>query len=156
MASYTATVNWTRDDAAFSDGQYSRSHDITFDGGITVAGSSSPHVVKLPLSREDAIDPEEMLVAALSSCHMLTFLDLARRAGFVIDAYNDKAEGKMGKDERGRYAVTQVKLNPVIIWSGDKQPEPEEIRELHHKAHELCFIANSFRGDIAIPGGEAN
>lgn len=156
MAGYVATINWTRDDAAFSDGQYSRAHEISFDGGITVAGSSSPHVVKLPLSREDAIDPEEMLVAALSSCHMLTFLDIARRAGFVIDAYSDQAVGVMGKDERGRYAVTQVRLNPIIIWSGAKQPEPEEIRELHHKAHELCFIANSFRGDIAIGGGEAH
>lgn len=156
MASYTATINWTRDDATFSDGQYSRAHDVSFDGGISFLGSSSPHVVKVPLSRQDAVDPEEMLVAALSSCHMLTFLDLARRAGFVIDAYNDVAEGKMGKDERGRLAVTQVKLNPIIIWAGDKQPAPEEIRELHHKAHEACFIANSFRGDIAIGGGEAH
>lgn len=156
MASYTATILWTRDDAVFTDGQYSRAHEITFDGGITIAGSSSPHVVKLPLSREDAVDPEEMLVASLSSCHMLTFLDIARRAGFAIDAYSDVAEGKMGKDERGRLAVTQVKLNPVILWSGEKQPAPEEVRELHHKAHELCFIANSFRGDIAIGGGEAH
>lgn len=156
MAAYTATITWMREDAAFSDGQYSRAHEITFDGGVTVAGSSSPHVVKLPLSREDAVDPEEMLVASLSSCHMLTFLDLARRAGFVIDAYNDKAEGKMGKDERGRLAVTQVKLSPIIVWGGDKRPAPEEIRELHHKAHELCFIANSFRGDIAIAEGEAH
>jgi len=156
MASYTATVIWTRDDATFSDGQYSRAHDISFDGGISFAGSSSPHVVKVPLSREDAVDPEEMLVASLSSCHMLTFLDIARRAGFVIDAYSDVAEGKMSKDERGRLAVTQVKLNPIIIWGGDKEPAPEEIRELHHKAHEACFIANSFRGDIAIGGGEAH
>ena len=156
MAAYTATINWTRDDATFSDGQYSRAHDVSFDGGISFVGSSSPHVVKLPLSRADAVDPEEMLVAALSSCHMLTFLDIARRAGFVIDAYNDVAEGKMGKDERGRLAVTQVKLNPIILWSGEKQPAPEEIRELHHKAHEACFIANSFRGDIAIGGGEAH
>jgi organic hydroperoxide reductase OsmC/OhrA len=156
MAAYTATLLWTRDDAAFSDGQYSRAHEISFDGGVTMAASSSPHVVKLPLSRADAVDPEEMLVASLSSCHMLFFLDFARRAGFVIDAYNDKAEGVMGKDERGRMAMTQVKLNPVIIWGGDKTPAPEEIRELHHKAHEACFIANSFRGDIAIGGGEAH
>ena len=156
MASYTATVLWTRDDAAFTDGQYSRAHEIAFDGGVTMPASSSPHVVKLPLSREDAVDPEEMLVASLSSCHMLFFLDFSRRAGFVIDAYSDQAEGVMGKDERGRIAMTQVKLNPQIAWAGDKQPAPEEIRELHHKAHEACFIANSFRGDIAIVGGEAN
>jgi organic hydroperoxide reductase OsmC/OhrA len=153
---YTATVTWERGDAVFSDGQYSRAHEIEFDGGVTVAGSSSPHVVKLPLSREDAVDPEEMLVASLSTCHMLFVLDFARRAGFVIDTYIDQAEGVMGKDERGRMAVTQVRLNPYIEWSGDKQPTPEEIRELHHKSHEACFIANSFRGDIAIAGGEAN
>ena len=80
MANYTATVAWGRGDQPFTDGQYTRAHEISFDGGITVAGSSSPHVVKLPLSREDAIDPEEMLIASLSSCHMLFFLDFARRA----------------------------------------------------------------------------
>lgn len=156
MTSYTATVLWTRDDAAFTDGQYSRAHEIAFDGGVTIPASSSPHIVKLPLSREDAVDPEEMFVASLSSCHMLFFLDFSRRAGFVIDAYSDQAEGVMGKDERGRIAMTQVKLNPIVIWAGDKQPAPEDVRELHHKAHEACFIANSFRGDVAIGGGEAH
>ena len=156
MASYTASLIWTRDAAAFTDGQYSRAHEIAFDGGVTMPASSSPHVVKLPLSREDAVDPEEMLVASLSSCHMLFFLDFSRRAGFVIDAYSDQAEGVMGKDERGRIAMTQVKLNPIVIWAGEKQPAPEEVRELHHKAHEACFIANSFRGDVAIGGGEAH
>lgn len=156
MSSHTATLLWTRDDAVFTDGKYSRAHEISFDGGITIAGSSSPSVVKLPLSREDAVDPEEIFVAALASCHMLFFLDFARRAGYVIDAYQDKAEGVIGKDERGRMAVTQVRLNPVVIWGGDKEPAPEEIRELHHKSHEACFIANSFRGDVAIGGGEAH
>jgi organic hydroperoxide reductase OsmC/OhrA len=156
MAAYTATVIWERGDAVFTDGRYSRAHEISFDGGVTMPGSSSPHVVKLPLSREDAVDPEEMLVASLSTCHMLFLLDFARRAGYVIDSYVDVAEGAMGKDDRGRMAVTQVRLNPEISWSGDKQPTPEEIRELHHKSHEACFIANSFRGNIAIAGGEAN
>lgn len=156
MAVYTATVSWTRGEQNFLDRKYSRAHEIRFDGGTVVPGSSSPHVVKLPLSREDAVDPEEMLVASLSMCHMLFFLDFASRAGFVIDQYVDAAEGVMGKDERGRIAMTQVKLNPAIEWSGEKQPAPEEIRELHHKSHEVCFIANSFRGDVVIPGGEAN
>lgn len=156
MAAYTATLNWFRGEAPFSDGQYSRAHEISFDGGVTMPASSSPHVVKLPLSRADAVDPEEMLVASLASCHMLFFLDFSRRAGFVVDAYQDKPEGVMGKDERGRIAVTQVKLNPVVIWAGEKRPAPEEVRELHHKSHEACFIANSFRGDIAIGGGEAH
>jgi organic hydroperoxide reductase OsmC/OhrA len=156
MATYTASLTWERGDAVFTDGKYSRAHEISFDGGITVAASASPHVVKLPLSREDAVDPEEMLVAALASCHMLFFLDFARRDGYVIDAYVDRAEGVMGKDERGRIAMTQIKLDPHVIWGGEKQPTPEELRELHHKAHEACFIANSFRGDVAIAGGEAH
>jgi len=156
MAAYTATLTWVRGDETFADGKYSRGHEIAFDGGVTMPASSSPHVVKLPLSREDAVDPEEMLVASLSSCHMLFFLDFARRAGFVVDAYVDQAEGVMGKDDRGRIAMTKVKLNPQIAWSGEKTPAPEEIRELHHKAHEACFIANSFRGDVAIAEGEAH
>ncbi|PZO51150.1 MAG: peroxiredoxin [Alphaproteobacteria bacterium] len=156
MDAYTATLSWFRNDELFSDGKYSRAHEIAFDGGVTMPASSSPHVVRVPLSREDAVDPEEMFVASLSSCHMLFFLDFARRGGFVVDVYVDNAEGVMGKDERGRMAMTQVRLNPEIAWSGEKQPTPEEIRELHHKAHEACFIANSFRGDVAIADGEAH
>jgi organic hydroperoxide reductase OsmC/OhrA len=156
MSTYTATLTWRRGAQPFSDGKYSRAHEIAFDGGVTMPASSSPHVVRVPLSREDAVDPEEMLVAALSSCHALFFLDFARRAGFVIDSYVDKAEGIMGKDERGRTAMTQVRLNPEIVWAGDNKPSPEQLRELHHRSHEACFIANSFRGDIAIAGGEAH
>lgn len=156
MAAYTATVSWARGEQPFSDGAYSRAHEIAFDGGVTILGSASPHVVRPPLSREDAVDPEEMFVASLSMCHMLWFLDFARKAGFVVDSYVDRAEGKMGKDERGKIALTQVKLNPSIEWSGERRPAPEEIRELHHKSHEACFIANSFRGDVAIAEGEAH
>lgn len=156
MAAHTATVTWQRGEDDFAAGHYSRAHEIAFDGGITVQGSASPSVVKAPYSREDAVDPEELLVASLSTCHMLWFLDLARHAGFVVDAYEDRASGVMGKDDRGRIAVTQVRLNPQILWGGVTQPAPEEVRELHHKAHERCFIANSFRGDIAIGGGEAH
>ena len=156
MSIHTASLTWERGDEPFSDGKYSRAHTISFDGGVSFVGSSSPHVVRAPMSREDAVDPEEMLVASLAACHMLFFLDFARRAGYVIDAYLDKAEGVMGKDDRGRMAVTQVRLNPHVLWAGEKQPTPEELRELHHKSHEACFIANSFRGDVAIAGGEAH
>lgn len=150
MASHVATISWSRGDAAFSDGKYSRAHEISFDGGVSIAGSSSPSVVKLPLSKEDAADPEELLIAALSSCHMLTFLDIARRAGFVADSYVDAAEGVMGKDERGKIAVTKVTLNPKIRWSGEKQPSAAELHDLHHKAHEACFIASSYRGEVVV------
>jgi organic hydroperoxide reductase OsmC/OhrA len=152
MATYIATLTWARGDQPFSDGKYSRAHEIAFDGGVTMPASSSPHVVRPPLSREDAVDPEEMLVAALSSCHALFFLDFARRAGFVIDSYVDAAECMTGKDERGRIAVTKATLKPNIVWSGEKRPSAGDIAELHHKAHEACFIANSFRGEVEIEG----
>jgi organic hydroperoxide reductase OsmC/OhrA len=150
MAAYSAKLAWSRGDQSFADGKYSRAHTIAFDGGVSIEASSSPSVVRLPMSREDAIDPEEMLVAALSSCHMLTFLDVARRAGFGVDAYVDHAEGQLSKDERGRIAITQVTLKPQITWSGDKRPTAAELHDLHHKSHQLCFIANSFRGEIVV------
>ena len=152
MASYTATVIWMRGDQVFTDRKYSRAHEIKFDGGTVVPGSSSPHVVRLPMSREDAVDPEEMLVASLSMCHMLFFLDFASREGFVLDSYEDPAEGLFGKDERGRLAITKVTLKPQLVWSGEKLPSSAEIAELHHKSHEACFIANSFRGEVVVDG----
>jgi organic hydroperoxide reductase OsmC/OhrA len=123
---------------------------ITFDGSVSIAGSSSPSVVRPPLSKVDAADPEELLAAALSNCHMLWFLDLARHAGFVIDRYRDEAKGQMGKDERGKIALTRVTLNPKVDWSGEKIPTPAEVAALHHEAHERCFIANSFRGEVTV------
>lgn len=152
MSIHTATITWARGDQPFTDGKYSRGHEIGFDGGVSIAGSSAPSVVRPPLSKVDAADPEELLVAAMSSCHMLFFLDLARKAGFVVDDYVDAAEGVIGKDDRGRMAVTRVTLKPRISWSGGALPSPADIAELHHKAHEACFIANSFRGEVVIEG----
>lgn len=152
MSAHTATVIWTRGDQNFLDRKYSRAHEIKFDGGVSLAGSSSPDVVKLPMSRADAADPEEMLVASLAMCHMLFFLDFASRAGFVIDRYEDSPVGVMGKDERGRIAMTKATLKPHVEWSGEKRPSAADIAELHHKSHEACFIANSFRGEVVVDG----
>ncbi len=153
MSAYTATVTWARDGAVFTDGKYSRAHTVSFDGGVSIPGSSSPSVVRVPLSREDAADPEEMFVASLSMCHMLFFLDFARKAGFTLDSYADAAEGVMDKDDRGRMALTRITLRPVLAWSGDKLPSAQDVADLHHKAHDACFIANSFRGEVVIAGG---
>lgn len=150
MASYTATISWKRGADAFTDGKYSRAHDVSFDAPLTIPASSSPHVVRLPMSRADAVDPEEMLVASLSSCHMLSFLYVAQRAGFAIDSYVDNAEGVMAKNEAGKMWVSKVTLNPNIVWIGDKKPSAGELRDLHHHAHEECFIANSYKGEVVV------
>jgi organic hydroperoxide reductase OsmC/OhrA len=150
MAVYTATITWMRGEQPFADNLYSRAHEISFDGGVSIPGSSSPHVVKVPLSRLDAADPEELLVASLSNCHMLWFLDFARRGGFIVDSYIDNPEGIMGKNAAGKIAMTKVTLKPAIEFSGEKRPSADEVAELHHKSHEACFIANSFNGEVVV------
>ena len=150
---YTATVVWKRgENEAFSDNKYSRGHQWSFDGGITVSGSSSPSVVPLPLSREDAVDPEEAFVAAISSCHMLTFLGIAAKKRFVVDLYEDMAVGHMTPNDNGKLFVSKVTLDPVIEFSGEKRPTPEQIVDMHHLAHKECFIANSVLTEIVVKG----
>ena len=151
MSTYTATIRWTRDPSTdFSRGQYSRAHSWEFDGGVTVPASPSPHVVPQPWSDTSAVDPEEAFVASLASCHMLFFVDLARRAGFVVDSYVDEAEGVLEKRDDGKMWMSQVTMRPQVTFSGDKRPTEAEIADLHHRAHDQCFIANSVSTEVKI------
>jgi organic hydroperoxide reductase OsmC/OhrA len=149
MSEHIVEVIWQRGNQNFTDRHYSRKHILKFDGGLEVPGSSSPSIVPLPYSDATAVDPEELLLAALSNCHMLWFLDLAARAGFVVDSYIDKANGIMGKNAQGKIILAKAKLNPVTAFSGEKAPTQQELEELHHRAHEECFIANSVLTDIS-------
>src|SRR5882724_10493414 len=149
---YRATVKWKRDGSAFTDQRYSRGHSWTFDGGITVPASSSPLSVKLPYSVAEAVDPEEALVAALSSCHMLTFLYVAAKQGFVVEKYSDEAVGDMTRNEKGKFWVSKVTLAPAITFSGEKRPTSEQLDQLHHLAHEECYIANSVKSEVVVQG----
>ncbi|MCG9699007.1 OsmC family protein [Vibrio natriegens] len=149
MSKHTATVQWLRQASEiFSDNQYSRAHTWTFDGGLQVPASPSPHVVPLPLSVAENVDPEEAFVAALSSCHMLVFLSIAAKRRYVIDSYVDAAEGELTKGDNGKEWVSRVELNPSIVFSGDKQPTQEQLEKMHHMAHENCFIANSVKTEV--------
>jgi organic hydroperoxide reductase OsmC/OhrA len=150
MSTYTATIRWNRtSDGDFTKGQYSRAHTWEFDGGVTVPASPSPHVVPQPWSDLNAVDPEEAFVASLSSCHMLFFVDFARRAGFVVDAYIDEAEGVLEKNADGKMAMTRVTLRPRATWGGDA-PDEAAIADLHHRAHDACFIANSVTTEVKV------
>jgi organic hydroperoxide reductase OsmC/OhrA len=149
MATYTADVNWTlKKGEDFLRGHYSRGHTVSFDGGIVVPASASPHVVGKWAVKE-AVNPEEMLVAALSNCHMLSFLHVARLAGFTPSAYRDHAEGVMEEIAPGKQAVTKVVLHPQIEWT-DSVPNKETLDRMHHEAHEGCFIANSVRTQVTV------
>jgi organic hydroperoxide reductase OsmC/OhrA len=152
MAHHKATILWSSATPDFMTGRYSREHTWTFDGGLTVPASSSPHVVRAPLSNPAHIDPEEAYVASISSCHMLTYLHLARVAGFEVKRYEDEAVGETIKNEQGMWWVNVVTLNPRIVY-GDKHPSPEEEEQLHHKSHEQCFISQSVKSEVKVNRG---
>ena len=152
MHEYRASVTWKRGDAKFTDQRYSRAHSWNFDGGITVPASSSPLSVKLPYSVAEAVDPEEALVAAVASCHLLTFLYVAAKQGYVVDSYADEAVGEMTKNERGVPWISKIVLHPRIVYGGDKRPTPEQEAHLHHQAHEQCFIAQSVKTAVTVAG----
>ena len=151
MHTYGARVTWKKDQAAkFTDQRYSRRHEWSFDGGITVPASSSPLVVPVPMSAADAVDPEEALVASASACHMLWFLYAAAKRGFTVEEYVDDAAGTMGKDAAGRTAMTRIALRPRVTFSGEKRPTDDDLRQLHDVAHKECFIANSLKSEIVV------
>lgn len=153
MSTHNAVVEWVRpaetSDEEFLAGHYSRLHTIGFDGGVTVPGSASPSVVRAPWSVEAAADPEELLVAAVSNCHMLWFLDFAKHAGFAVRRYRDEPTGVMGRIATGKFAVVRVVLRPAITF-GERAPDAAELAELHHKSHEACFIANSITAEVVV------
>ena len=151
MSIYKANVRWTGDDPeSFRQGRYSRAHEWIFDGGAIVPASASPDNVPQGTADEAGVDPEEGLVAAISSCHMLFFIDYARRDGFIVHSYLDEAVGLMEKRADGKVALTKVKLRPTIIFGGDRLPTADEIARLHHRSHDDCFIANSVNSEVTI------
>jgi organic hydroperoxide reductase OsmC/OhrA len=147
---YHATVEWQRQGAVFVDNRYSRGHVWRLDGGVEVPASSAPSSVPLPHSIAAAVDPEEALVAAVSSCHMLFFLSFAAKQGFVVDRYLDEAIGEMAHNERNRLYVSKIELNPDVTFAGTKYPSEAELDALHHHAHEDCYIANSVKAEIIV------
>ena len=148
MAQYVAEILWLRGEQDFLSNRYSRLHAIRFDGGVEVPGSSSPHVVPVPMSEPCAVDPEEAFVASLSSCHMLWFLSIAAKRRFSVDRYLDAAVGTMAKNAAGKMAMTVVTLRPEVTFSGEMHPTQAQIVQMHHEAHEECFIANSVKTEV--------
>ena len=149
MSTYRAAVDW-RCDGDFASRRYSRVHTLGFDGGLTVPGTAGPAHVNRRYSMEGALDPEQAFVASLSACHMLWFLDIAARAGFVVEAYSDAAEGTLAADASGKQVMTRVVLRPLVSFVGERQPSLEELAELHRTAHDECFIANSVKSEIVV------
>jgi organic hydroperoxide reductase OsmC/OhrA len=154
MSEHKAIIRWKCASADFLKGKYSREHTWTFDGGATIPASPSPSIVPAPYSNPSCVDPEEAFVAAVSSCHMLTYLFLACRQGFQVDSYDDEAVGVMTKNERGVLWISSITLNPKIAYGGEKLPAPADEERLHHLAHEECFIANSIKTNVTVGGSK--
>lgn len=150
MSEYTATISWQRGGRNFVDDDYSRGHAWEFDGGLRVPASASPHIVPLPKSVAENVDPEEAFVAALSSCHMLFFLSIAAKKGYLVDEYRDCAVGEMARNAHGRLAMTRVTLRPKATFAAGGAPGSEQLEQLHEQSHERCFIANSVKTEVRI------
>jgi len=152
MSQHKAKIVWKGGTPDFRLGKYTREHSWSFDGGLTVGASASPAVVPVAYCNPANIDPEEAFVASISSCHMLTYLHVARLAGFQVESYEDDAVGEMAKNERGVPWVSLITLNPTITYAGDKRPTHEQEAELHHKAHDGCFISQSVKTEVKVTG----
>lgn len=146
----TASVYWRNQHQNFTNNRYSRAHTWTFDGGLEVAASSAPDIVPEPMSDATAVDPEEAFVAALSSCHMLWFLSIAAKSGLEVNEYRDEACGEMQTNHAGKMLIGLVILRPRVIWAIGSEPTNDLICQLHHQAHQECFLANSVKTEIRI------
>ncbi|GIX37761.1 MAG: redox protein OsmC [Silanimonas sp.] len=149
MSEHTATLAWTRGDTAFTYETYSRDHRLVFENGLETLASSAPAYAGNP----KALNPETLLVGALASCHMLTFLAVCAKRGYVVDRYEDSASGRLDKNAEGRMAITHITLRPKVAFSGEKQPTAEELERLHERAHANCFIANSVQAEVEVLPG---
>lgn len=148
---YKAKVCWEKQTSeTFTDHRYHRTHRWTFENGNEIEASSSPAIVPVPFSDPAMLDPEEAFVASLASCHMLFFLHIAAGKGYIIEHYEDWAEGKLSKNKAGTTAFSQVSLQPKVTFSGESQPTPAQLEAMHQTAHAHCFIANSVKADIQI------
>ncbi|NDK39872.1 OsmC family peroxiredoxin [Pseudoxanthomonas gei] len=146
MSEHKTSIQWNRDGKPFTPEGYSRDHEWVFERGQRLTGSAAPAY----LGSAQGVDPEEALVVALSSCHMLTLLAIASKKGWVIDSYADEAVGRLGKNEAGRIALVGVTLRPKIVFAEGSAPDAEGLQRLHHSAHQNCFIANSVKTEVTI------
>ncbi|MGZ3788505.1 MAG: OsmC family protein [Bacteriovorax sp.] len=145
MSTFTIDLNWKRE-TEFAYDKFNRSHTLSFSGNQVLRNSSAPEY----LGNTDTANPEEILAAAVSSCHMLTFLAVAAKSGYTVDTYRDHAEATLDKNEEGKPAITQIDLHPVIEFSGEKLPSAEQLKSLHERAHRNCFIANSIKTKVNV------
>ncbi|MCP5423942.1 MAG: OsmC family protein [Gammaproteobacteria bacterium] len=146
MENHKVTVRWQRATPDFDYKTYDRSHTWNFPGGQILQGSAAPAFH----GDANKVNPEEGLVACLSSCQMLTFLAIAALKGYQVDSYEDEATGEVGKNSRGKQMISRITLRPKVTFSGAKIPDGAALDDLHHKAKESCFVSNSLLTEVIL------
>jgi organic hydroperoxide reductase OsmC/OhrA len=147
MTEHHASLRWQRTSDTFTYDTYNRAHDVTFKSGAIIVPSSAAPAFK---GDADRVDPEEAFVGSLASCHMLTFLAICARKRLTVDSYNDDAVGIMEKGSDGKWSVTRVTLRPRVVFSEGTSIDAKTLDDIHHRAHEDCFIANSVKTDVTV------
>lgn len=146
MSTHHIALNWRYAQHPVETNTYSRTHQITLEGAQTINVSAA-----LEYKGElECADPEQLLLSALASCHMLTFLAIAERQGYQIEQYQDTPTAYLEKDTQGRMAVTRIELTPRVSLSGDKQLDAAILAKLHERAHRHCFIASSITAQVVV------
>ncbi|HET7085794.1 MAG TPA: OsmC family protein [Rhizomicrobium sp.] len=142
MAEHRVKLTWEKGPAPFTYESYTRNHVLSFkDGQEKLMASASPAYRGNP----GKADPEDLLVAALSSCHMLSFLAIATKRKLTVTSYEDEATGFLENDG-GKLWMTRVILRPKVVSDADA----ETLAQLHHQAHQACFIANSVKTQVSV------
>jgi organic hydroperoxide reductase OsmC/OhrA len=148
MSIHRAKLEWRRSGQLFEPSKFNRAHRIEFEPSVATDGNAAKENLPTGAPHSPGADPEQLFVAAVSACHMLWFVGLASVRKLTVNRYVDDAEGVLEKNAEGRMAMTRVILRPAVEF--EVPPSPEVLAELHHKAHEKCFIANSVRAEVII------
>ena len=146
MSAHKASIQWKRDTEDFNIKTYNRDHEVHFENGVVIPASAAVDFN----GNSQLNNPEDLFVASVMGCHMLTFLAVASIKKFTVDLYTDNAEGILEKDSSGKMVMNRIILRPQIVFSGSHNPTPQELEELHEKAHNGCFIANSIKSAVII------
>jgi len=148
MSTHKVRLEWTAS-PHHQQPTYSRDHKAIISPQVTIPVSAAAEF----LGNSTLADPEQLLVNALASCHMLYFLAICEGSGYKVASYTDEAVGEVSKSLEGAQWVSSITLHPVATFGSDKQPDRQGLERLHHRAHKGCFIANSIKSSVTIDLG---
>lgn len=146
MSDLSIDLHWQRAEPELRTGRYSNAHTVRLNDSHALRVDAAPGWGGDPAHA----NPEQALAAALSSCHMMTFLALAAKAGWPVARYEDHAVAHLGKTAKGRMAVTRIDLNPVVAFDEGFAVDAETLGQMQERAHRYCFVANTLADGVEV------